>query len=419
MVDTLRLDRLHFAAASAPATPAFDRLHAESFAFEQAYATSSWTLPSVASLLLSQLPSEHRVSSWGSTLASDQMTLPDALRSMGYRTAMFTANRIISGERGFVGRFDAGALVEDPDFRGDLHTQAAFADAAAVSERSLAWLAAVRRQADTPYLLLLHFMEPHAPYPCPHVASEACAERNDVLNRRLLNFDWEFSLEERAQIDEAYAAAVAKMDAALAALIAKLEASGVLDEAWLILLADHGEMLGEDGLYLHGRSLADPLVHVPLLLRPPGGGSGVGIATPVSLMDLAPTLLDLAGRPAPAAFRGRSFASALRGASLAAAPVVVELPQVRPLPDARRRHVYGLIADGEAWLVSPEGAVERHTLAAEGAGRLQTAGRTAFDARLSASGLDFDPAAYQGTEFEPPSAEMLDALERLGYIDER
>ncbi|MBW2267115.1 MAG: sulfatase [Deltaproteobacteria bacterium] len=417
LVDTLRLDRLHFAAPGAPQTPAFDRLRAESVWFERAYANSSWTLPSVASLLLAQLPSEHRVASWGARLASDQVTLPDVLRSAGYRTAMFTANRIIAGGRGFVGRFDAGALVEDPEFSGELHTEAAFASAEAVAERSLDWLAGVREQRGTPYLLLLHFMEPHAPYPCPRAADADCSEVVEALNQRLLGFDWDFPAADRARIDASYDAGVAQMDAALAALLETLAVSGVLNEAWLVLLADHGELLGEDDLYLHGRSLAEPLVRVPLLFRPPGGGRGARVDTPVSLVGVAPTLLELAGRPAPAAFRGRSFAAALRGEALAPEPVVVELPQVRPTPDPRRRHVYALVDAEETWLVAPDGSVERRARAGRRTAAPRSADRAALDAHLSARGLAFDPAAYSGAEFEEPSQEMLDALQRLGYVE--
>ena len=100
LVDTLRLDRLSFANPQAPSTPAFDRLREESVWFSHAYANSSWTLPSVVSLLVSQLPSEHGVASWGSRLPSDLVTLPDVFRAAGYRSSMFTANRIVSGDRG-------------------------------------------------------------------------------------------------------------------------------------------------------------------------------------------------------------------------------------------------------------------------------------------------------------------------------
>jgi arylsulfatase A-like enzyme len=418
LIDTLRLDHLHFANSDAPATPAFDRLRAESVWFESAYANSSWTLPSVASLLLSQLPSEHGVSSWGARLASDQLTLPDVLRPAGYRTAMFTANRIIAGERGFVGRFDAGALVEDPEFDGDLSSAAAFADAAAVADRTLAWLAQVRARPGAPYLALLHFMEPHAPYPCGNAAAAECALELSLLNQRLLDLEWDFSAAQRERIVAAYAAGVAAMDRALALLLERLEASGVLDEAWLILVADHGELLGEDDLYLHGRSLAEPLLRVPLLFRPPGGASAGSVTTPVSLVDVAPTLLELAGRPVPAAFRGRSFAATLAGEAIAPAPLVVELPQLRPVPDPRRRHVYGLIDAGQIWLVAPDGRVSLETLGGSVAAE-PAALRGALDARLSALGLRFDPAAYTGAEFESPTQEMLDALERLGYIEAR
>lgn len=412
LVDTLRLDRLAFADPAAPPTPHFDRLRAESVWFANARANSSWTLPSVASLLLSQRPAEHGVSGWGSRLASDQLSLPDVLRGAGYRSAMFTANRIIAGERGFVGRFDAGRLVEDPGFAGALDTAEAFASADDLHAAGLEWLDAVRA-AGSPYLLLLHTMDPHAPYPCPNPSVPGCARTARALNARLLQFDWDFDAEERARIARHYDAGVVATDRALGRLIEALDERGVLDDAWLVLLSDHGELLGEEGLYLHGRSLASPLTRVPLLFRAPGGGAARRVDAPVSLMDVSPTLLALAGRPAPAAFRGVSFAAALEGEPVAPRPVVLELPQVRPVPDARRRHVFGLVDGERSLLVSPTGEVE-----AEGGSALAPSeARSALDAGLEALGLAFDPADYGARDRTEPSAEMLEALRRLGYIE--
>lgn len=416
VVDTLRLDHLHFAAAEAGPTPGFDRLRAESVWFPRAYANSSWTLPSLASLLLSQLPSQHGVASWGARLRSEQVTLPDVLRAAGYRTAMFTANRIIAGDRGFIARFDSGALLEDAAFSGKLDAESAFAAATAVSERGLAWLREVRARDDAPYLAVLHFMEPHAPYLCPASAPASCAAEARALNQRLLVFDWGFDAGERERVAWLYAADVAAMDRALARLLDALAADGVLDEAWLVLLADHGEMLGETGLYLHGRSLAEPLVRVPLLFRAPGRGRFGTVRAPISLVDVAPTLLELARRPAPDAFHGRSFAKALSGGGAPSAPVVLELPQVRPVPDPRRRHVLAVLDGEQKLLVAPDGRIERRRLDEAGEGAPRPADRASLDALLEPTDLRYDPRAYQGRDLEPPTEEMLEALRRLGYI---
>ncbi len=407
VVDTLRLDRLGFADASAPPTPHFDRLRAESVWFAEAHANSSWTLPSMASLLLSQRPSEHGVSGWGSRLSSDQRTLPDVLRGAGYRSAYFTANRIIAGERGFVDRFDAGGLIEDPRFSGALEEAHAFAPADDVAGAALAWLDEAR-SSGSPYLLLLHAMDPHAPYPCAADAAPECAAQVRELNAKLLGFDWAFSDEEVARVAAHYDAGVVATDAALGRLLDALDERGVLDDAWLVLLSDHGELLGEAGLYLHGRSLARALVRVPLLFRPPGGGAALRVDEPVSLMDVAPTLLELAGRPVPDGFRGVSFAAALRDGAVAPRPVVLELPQVRPVEDARRQHVFGLVHAGETWLRGADGSVTRGATPAP---------EEELSALLDRLGVAFDAKAYGAGDRAEPSAEMLEALRRLGYVE--
>jgi arylsulfatase len=416
-VDTLRADRLHSAGDERQNSPGFDRLQRECVWFTNAYASSSWTLPSMASLFLSQLASEHRVSSWGARLVSDQITLVDGLRGVGYRAAMFTANRIVAGDRGFAARFDRYELVEHPDFQGELHTEAAFGSGQDLTERALAWIGQTRAaQPDRPFFAYLHLMEPHGPYLCPDGAGAACRRRARRLNQRLLAFDWELPAEERALLQSLYDADVARADAAVDGLLRGLDAGGLLADTWVVLVADHGELLGERDMYMHGRTLLQPLVHVPLLFRAPEGRGAV-VDEAVSLLDVAPTILDLAGIDPPPSFRGRSLRGALDGEELAPRPVVAELPQVRAESDARRKHVVAVTDGRFKFLLAPGGELRRYDLAVDpNEQRALAASREEFEELLGRAGLRFDAAAYGGADLPTPTPEMIDALRRLGYV---
>ena len=141
VVAAFRADRLEFAGYTAGDSPRFDALKAESVWFKNAYSTSSWTLPSTASLFTSKFVSSHRVSSWGSRLGPEQETVVDVLSRAGYRTGMWTANRVVAGRRGFTGRFEHAELVVHPEFAGTAPlTAGAFGSGTALVDRALQWL---------------------------------------------------------------------------------------------------------------------------------------------------------------------------------------------------------------------------------------------------------------------------------------
>jgi arylsulfatase A-like enzyme len=423
--DTLRADYLHGSGPGRPATPAFDSLARDSVRFLAAWSTSSWTLPATASIFLSQLPSQHGVARWGSVLGAEPAALVDLLRGAGYRTGMWTANHIVAGGRGFAQRFDHYELVTHPGFRGGAPVDAtAFGEGGELAARALAWMREVATAPGRPpFFAYLHFMEPHGPYLCPADAPPDCAERARALNQRLLEFRWSLDPGEKQFLAGLYAADVESMDAALAQLLAGLDGAGLSANAWVIVVADHGELLGEWDMYMHGRTLFEPLLHVPLLARGPGARPGP-VETPVSLVDLAPTLLELAGLAAPPSFRGRSLAPALRGERLEDRPVVAELLQTYREQDARQRHVLAVRDGSRKLLVRTDGVVERYDLAADPDERRPLATRQGeLGALLERAGLGsgFDVDAYLGvgSDAPEPSHEMREALRQLGYLDAR
>lgn len=418
VVDTLRADRLQFAGYEAGKSPRFDALKAESVWFENAYATSSWTLPSTASLFTSKSVSSHRVSSWGSRLGPEQATVVDVLKEAGYRTGMWTANRVVAGRRGFTARFDHAELVVHPNFAGTAPlTEVAFGSGQALADRALVWLGGIADEEDpAPFFAYLHFMEPHGPYLCAPDASPDCPGRAYALNSKLVDLDWELSSQEEQLLDELYDADVSRMDRALEKLIEGVSAEGFMDNTWIVVVSDHGEMLGKDGMYGHGRTLYEDMVHVPLLLRSPTGSPGV-IDTPVSLTDVAPTILDIAGLDIPTEFMGRSLRVAFEGGEVESRPIVSELLQVGALPDPRQKHFVSVRQGDQKFLMGTDGAVQRFDLSSDGdEEHAFEAPRDEFFRLLEAAGFEFDYAGYASPEFSAPTPRMRENLKALGYI---
>jgi len=120
---------------------------------------------------------------------------------------------------------------------------------------------------------------------------------------------------ERAHMESQYDGAIAYMDEQLGALVEHLARTGQLDRTLLVITSDHGEAFGEHGLVGHAVSVYEDQIHVPLLVRPPGGTAGRRVATPVSLVDVPRTVLGALGIAANPAFGGRDLLSGTSGGS--------------------------------------------------------------------------------------------------------
>jgi uncharacterized sulfatase len=310
LVDTLRADAFQFASGRDP-TPNADSLQRESMLF------------------VSQIGSQHRVVQWGSALADEQNSVVEELRRAGYRTGGWTANVLLSDHEGFDQGFEEFEVLVDLEGWGKINLELfPNVSAALINEHALAWLRTLRASdPDSPFFAYLHYMEPHTPYRCP-TAEKTCQAGARVLTQRLVNGlangDWEFTKQDRLIIRALYGAEVRATDEALGSLLAALEEEGFRDDTWVVLTSDHGEMLGEYGRYLHGESLYPKEIRIPLLMSGPSRDASA-VHTPVSLIDIAPTLLDLAGIEAPPAFRGRSLRATLEGGKIRPRPIVAEL----------------------------------------------------------------------------------------------
>jgi arylsulfatase len=318
VVDTLRADRLGCYGSGQGLTPFLDSLAARGHLFRHAYAQSSWTNPSVASLLTSRYQSQHGVVAFGSVLAADELTLPEVLQQAGYATGAFSANGVLAGKLGYQQGFDVyhAHLVH----RSDEPSYLWRTDRAdVINQEALGWLDATRRaQPGKPIFLYLQYMETHIPYDPPaDVLARVRKEKPPPDLRRLneaayIGGIWGVAPDVLRDIVDVYDAEVRAIDDGLAALFAQLAARGVLEHAVVVVTADHGEEFEEHGHLGHAKTLYDEVIQVPLLVLLPGQQRPLAIDRVVSLIDVAPTLVALAGAPPPAPFEGASLVPNLR-----------------------------------------------------------------------------------------------------------
>ncbi len=291
-LDTLRADRLGSYGYPAAATPHLDALAARGLRFTRAATVAPLTLPAHSSLLTGTFPAWHGVrDNGGFYLGEEQDTLAEVLRGAGFRTGGFVGAFVLDSRWGIAQGFDR--FFDDFDLTD--FDQAPGMDAiqrpgAEVVEKAVAWLAEEREK---PFFTWVHLYDPHAPYEAP-----------EPYRSRFPSTP-----------SGAYDAEIAATDALVGRLLAALEEDGRLDETLVVVLADHGEMLGEHGEQTHGFFVYDAAVRIPLLIAGPGIAPGV-IEDQVRIVDVMPTVLARLGVPAPAAVQGVDLAPLARGEPL-------------------------------------------------------------------------------------------------------
>ncbi len=302
IIDTLRADHLGCYGYTRPTSPRIDRFAAESLLFEQGRAQSSWTKPAVASILTGLFPVAHGAQLRSQRVHESVETLGERLQAVGYDTALFTTNANVSARFGFAQGWDEFRYLTHRKGRKHQHY-----DAAEMNREVFAWLAKRAQRADArPFLLVVHTLDPHDPYRPREefrarfaqdvaVESACCARTADLA---ALSFD--LAKQHAAAAMALYDAEIAQNDAAFGELLDELERRGLADSSAVLLTADHGEEFFDHGGWKHGYTLYEEMLRVPLILRLPGGTgarTGRAVAEPADQIDIAPTLLALAGAP--------------------------------------------------------------------------------------------------------------------------
>ena len=414
VLDTVAAEHLSLYGYDRPTSPTLDELARRGIRFERAQSTCSWTLPSHASMFTGRWP--HELSTgWLTPLDGTYPTLAEFLGAHGYATAGFVGNywycASSSGlDRGFtiyhdfifprltalrlttlidrpieglepVEQFleewlDIGSSLLRPAVKGlNWLFKTNRKEAAVVNGEFLDWLSR-RRQPERPFFAFLNYYDAHLPYQLSDTGIHRFGIKadDDPFEGSFLLSQLDLSPRQIARNRDTYDNCVADLDEQLGELIDELERRAVLDQTWIIVVADHGESFAEHpNVVQHGTSLYQTEAHVPLLLIPPvdarSGRSGRIIAEPVSLRDVPATIADELGFGERSPFQGKSLARFSRGAAGAAPadpagpdPVLSEVDPIDvldPNPEQllTRRWPIGALADGDWKFIRREGEV--------------------------------------------------------------
>jgi arylsulfatase A-like enzyme len=315
-VDTLRADALSSYGSNGTSTPHMDDLASRGVRFDQAMSPSSWTLPSMASILTGNSVPTHGAETTSSSIPPEFPTLAASLRDAGYSTGAVGVNAHLSAQRGLDRGFDhydfypkpavlwntlggrLRAAIRPLDFLGDINSSQ-------VTDLALHWL---RRHDKGPFFLWCHYFDPHLPYAPPPAFMPETPPPGDMGlsfdDVRGIRTDRFLPTEaEREWIRQLYLAEVRYVDREIGRLLRGLAELGPPEETLVILTSDHGEEFWEHGEFEHGHTLYQEVIHVPWIITSPGRISPGIVKEPVSLTALFPTLLSLLDLPyEPATF---------------------------------------------------------------------------------------------------------------------
>jgi arylsulfatase len=332
--DTTRVDHVSCYGYGKETTPNLDALAADGMRYENAYAVTSWTLPSHASIFTGKFPSAHGArydpdgalnlvmeggirgrESWDQfrvhPLAPDQATLAGILADHGYATGAVVGGpwlkEVFGLGRGFLS-------YDDRNFEtGQDGTQVNGRPAEDVTDAAIAF---VEEHADRPFLLFVNYYDPHEPY---------------VIRARFLRRFWDGPPPGEEQAGDwnlaLYDSEILYTDHHFGRLLQFLRDAGLYENLWILVAADHGELLGENGLRGHGDSLSEPEIRIPLIVKEPGTGRPRGTSSAlVQQVDLLPTLLARLEIGPPPDIQGTALDP---GGTSSGHPIVAE---VHPLP---------------------------------------------------------------------------------------
>ncbi len=339
-LDTTRVDHLGCYGGARPTSPALDRLAEESVLYRRAIATSSWTLPSHASLFTGKFTASHGArydpegplrlkdaipgpESWNRYrargLSVGEVTLAGILRDAGYATGAVVAGPWMKRPFGLDVGFD---LYDDTEI-GTVNGR----KAASVTDSALRLIEQV---GEREFFLFLNYYDPHGPLtPPPQFAKQFLPAGTRLERGKRLTVE---------QLLALYDAEILYMDQHIGRLLQKLKDEGIYDNTWIIVTADHGELFGEHGKFGHGDYLFQEEVHIPMFMKYPLGEQAPGERDElVSLTHVLPWICHRLELPVPEGVQG----TVSRGGNH---PIIAE---TYPLPSTTYSGAWRALFDGD------------------------------------------------------------------------
>lgn len=426
--DSLRADAIY---GSSCETPAHDALAADGFVYKRAFAQGPFTTFSMPSLFTSRYPSGLEYMEFSDSTVgvyiNDEPTIPEVLRELGYETAGFHSNPLLSNLFGFDRGFDtfdfqlpfsqfdlfSGRMKILTDKLKRLFRKHAYLPAEKVNQRAVEWLDS--RDNDDPFFLWLHYMDVHGPYQAKSGNTYLNKYRGERLWRKALKHPEQVSDSEHEHLRELYDIEVEYTDRCLGDLFGALRDRDLFEHSVKVLTADHGEQFYEHGAYSHPNQLYSELTHVPLIIDGPNTEPGSSDDV-VELVDIAPTLVERVDGTVPSSFAGESLLAESVGDEASAISEADLTPAYNgSIKTDEWRYIRDDVNDRELLFDHGEDPAEQHDVSeeypdvvAELSGRL----KTHLEDGERGIGPDRDVARKQITD-----TDVQDRLEDLGYME--
>jgi len=343
-IETLRRDHMSLYGYERRTTPFLEELAREILVFDEGYSQSSWTRPSVASMLSGLYPSQHGARTVLNVLDDSLVLLPEVLRRHGYTTAAFVTNKAVSRP---VFNYDQGY---------DLFVDEAYGLIDRIRNHVVEWLDS---GINLPFFIFVHSYDPHAPYEAPGRFTDIYDEDYDghlkdlprLLDKTLKKMS-DFSPRDVEYVKARYDAEIRYTDKVIEALVDDLKKRGLWDNTLLVITSDHGEEFYEHGSWGHGRDLYPEKLRVPFMVKRPaeslGGTRLAGVATGV---DIMPTVLTAVGIEVPGNLPGVNLLATVEAARTPRTHHYAELPWVVASPGKLPLAGFSIIHDGFQYLV--------------------------------------------------------------------
>jgi arylsulfatase A-like enzyme len=294
LVDTLRADHTTPYGYERNTTPELLKFAKDAVVFETGIAHSSWTKPSVASLMTSRLPSRHRAVQLRDPLDSGQVTLAEMLGSRGFASGAVIANSVVyAADSNFHQGFDVFA-----GMHGEEGRRSKMVDTRLLIDRALEFLDSRR---GLPRFLYVHTMDPHVPYSPPAPFDTMFEPRAVFPDHPGIDPRTDYKEpRDRERLIAQYDGDIAYGDQEFGRFLDELKRRGIYDDALILFVSDHGEEFLDHGGWLHGRSVFDELVKIPMIVKfKAARGAGTRVSQMVALSDVLPTVLEEVGLPVP------------------------------------------------------------------------------------------------------------------------
>jgi arylsulfatase len=295
VVDTLRADHLGAYGYRLDTSPELDRLMKEAILFENAYATTSWTLPSIGTMFTGAYPGVLGIAGKYVKIDDRVDTLTQRFKEKGYVTGAIVSHFLISKKFGFAKGFDHF----DGKEGGRGHK---YVSSAKVTKRAIDFLEK-HVDAKAPMFLFLHYFDPHYEYIMHDIMNtyeDYKGKLSDdflVHKIRKMGYEDKLTAEDFRYLEARYDSENLFTDIQLGKVLRRLKALGIYDNATIVMVSDHGEELGEaeDNWIGHAKKLSKAVIRVPLMIKLPKSTAGRRVRSRVSLIDLGPTMASLAG----------------------------------------------------------------------------------------------------------------------------